>query len=147
MKKKVISALLAVVMVLTGFVPGRIARVYGADNVVTQEVRVTIGESNYVIDGKSYAMDAVAYISSTSNSTMVPLRFVAQALGVSNDQILWNDVNKTATIITPTNTLQFKIGSSTMVDNSKLVDMKSPDDLPVFAEIRTKWIKSNISSV
>ena len=106
-------------------------------SILSQEVRVTIGESYYVVNGKTYSMDAVSYISPASNSTMVPLRFVANAFGIRDDQILWDDANKTATINSPSKVLQFKIGSSSMLVNGISVAMQSPDGLPVSAEIKT----------
>ncbi|MDR2648900.1 MAG: copper amine oxidase N-terminal domain-containing protein, partial [Clostridiales bacterium] len=108
-----------------------------ASSILTQEVRVTIGESFYVVNGKTYSMDAVAYISTASNSTMVPLRFVANAFGLRDDQILWDDSTKTATILAPNRTLQFTLNKSTMLVNGTAVTMVSPDGKAVVAEIKT----------
>ena len=50
--------------------------------VLTKKVEVTIGEKNVVMDGEKVDTDVAAYIQASSNSTMVPLRVVALALGV-----------------------------------------------------------------
>ena len=105
--------------------------------VLSQEVRVTIGENYYTVNGQTYSMDAAAYISPASNSTMVPVRFVANAFGLRDDQILWDDTSKTCTITAPNKVIQFKLDSSTMVVNGVPITMNSPDGLPVVAEIKT----------
>jgi len=105
-------------------------------NVLYAEVRVTIGEKYYTVNGKQSDMDAAAYISTASNSTMVPLRFVSNALGISNEGVIWDGDNRTVTIIAPDGKIaQFKIGDSTMTLNGTPVTMMSPDGLPVVAEI------------
>jgi len=104
--------------------------------ILTQEVRVPVGESYYTVNGVAYDMDAKAYISSSSHSTMVPVRFVANAFGLRDDnQIVWDNINKTVTIIAPwLNTVQFTVGKSEMIVGSATVTMFSPDNLPVSAE-------------
>ncbi|MDR2650679.1 MAG: copper amine oxidase N-terminal domain-containing protein [Clostridiales bacterium] len=108
--------------------------VYAAN---TYEIRVTIGENSYILDGKTHSMDAAAYISPTSNSTMVPVRFVANAFGLGNDQIIWNDISKTTTIDAPDKVIEFTLNSSTMKVNGSPVKMLSPDGKEVKAEIKT----------
>ncbi len=75
-------------------------------------------------------MDAVPYIQSSSNSTMVSLRFVALAVSTgdiknpdSADNIKWDGVTKTVTVITDENTASFKAGSNVMTLNGKEVIM------------------------
>ena len=51
-----------------------------SDSVLTKKVEVTIGEKNVVMDGEKVDTDVAAYIQTSSNSTMVPLRVVALAL-------------------------------------------------------------------
>lgn len=69
------------------------------------EVKVSIGAKNIVVDNRTYSMDASPYIQSDSNSTLVPLRFVAVALAGGNVDsadtssiILWDPLTKKATI-------------------------------------------------
>jgi hypothetical protein len=105
----------------------------------TAEVRVPIGESYVIVDGKTINMDASAYISPVSNSTMVPIRFVATALGIAEDQVIWSDggagETKTVSIIAGNRVVQFTIGSSMMTINGTGVGMLSPDGKTVSAEI------------
>ncbi|MDR1538717.1 MAG: copper amine oxidase N-terminal domain-containing protein [Clostridiales bacterium] len=105
--------------------------------ILTQEVRVPIGESYYIVNGKSFSFDGKAYISTYSNSTMIPLRALSNAFGLDNDsQILWDDANKTATIFAPTRTIQFTLNKPTMIINGASITMLSPDGLLVVPEIR-----------
>jgi hypothetical protein len=104
--------------------------------ILTQEVRVTIGQTYYTVNGKTFTMDAAAYISTASNSTMVPVRFVANALGISDNAIVWDDSTKTATIFAKETTVQFTLGKTAMIVNGVSVNMLSPDNLPVAAEIK-----------
>jgi hypothetical protein len=106
-------------------------------NILSQEVRVPIGENYFIVNGVSYSMDAAAYISPASHSTMVPIRFVANAFGLRNDnQIVWDDSTKTVTIIAPSRTIQFTAAKSSMIVNGVSITMVSPDNLPVVAEIK-----------
>ncbi|MDR1560049.1 MAG: copper amine oxidase N-terminal domain-containing protein, partial [Clostridiales bacterium] len=106
-------------------------------SILSQEVRVTIGENYYTVNGVSYTMPAAAYISAASHSTLVPLRFVANAFGLRDEnQIVWDDTNKTATIFAPNRTVQFTLNKSTMIVDGVSITMFSPDNLPVMAEIK-----------
>ncbi len=108
------------------------------------EVRVTIGENYMVVDGETIEMDAAAYIQTSSNSTMVPIRFVSIALGVDTDsltdadnssKIAWDATNKTATIMYAAGSaqkiIQFTAGSSEMIVDGVSITM----DNGVVAEI------------
>lgn len=50
-------------------------------NYGTQEVVMTIGSKTYTVDGKQKTMDVAPFIVKESSRTMVPVRFVAEALG------------------------------------------------------------------
>ena len=106
-------------------------------SILSQEVRVTIGENYYTVNGQSYSMPAAAYISPASHSTLVPLRFVANAFGLRDEnQIVWDDTNKTATIFAPNRTIQFTLNKASMLVDGVSITMFSPDNLPVVAEIK-----------
>lgn len=101
------------------------------------EVRVTIGEKSLVMDGETVEMDAAAYIQTSSNSTMVPLRFVTLALGVDQEavtdadnssKIAWDATSKTATIMYSAGSqqkiIQFTAGSPNMVVDGVTITME-----------------------
>lgn len=119
-------------------------------NIVTEAgtldgvVEVTIGEKTIMMDGEPVDMDVAAYIQTSSNSTMVPLRFVALALGVdqaavtdadNSSKIAWDANSKTATILYAAGNgqkiIQFQAGSNYMVVDGTSIPMENG----VFAEI------------
>ena len=97
-----------------------------ANVVAVGNVEVSIGEYAVVINGTAYDVDAAAYIQAESQSTLVPLRFVALAIAGGNvadadnsDAIVWNAVDKSATIFAGNRVIVFQAGSDIMVvDNT-----------------------------
>lgn len=71
----------------------------------------TIGAASYVVDGATIAMDVAPF--AENGRTYVPVRFIANALGVSDSNIYWDGVNQTVTLIKDNNVVQFKLGSTT----------------------------------
>lgn len=108
-------------------------------------VKVTIGEKTILVNDEAVDMDVAPYIQATSNSTMVPLRFVALALGVDSgslsnpdesSKVSWDPNTKTVTIFYGSGanqkTIQFTAGSQYMVVNGTQVTMENG----VVAEIK-----------
>ncbi len=58
---------------------------------------VTIDAPTMTVNGQSVALDAPAIIE--NNRTYLPLRAIANALGVSNDNIAWDGATSTATLV------------------------------------------------
>jgi hypothetical protein len=54
---------------------------------------------------------------------MISVRWVAQALGVSEENIVWDGVNRTVTVMTSTRVVQMKIGSKVMTVNGASITM------------------------
>lgn len=110
-----------------------------ATDTLDKEVKVTINEKTILIDGKTIDMDVAPYIQPSSDSTMVPLRFVATALlGVdaNSEKISWDDNSKTVTIYQGTGTnqkiIQLQAGSNIMTIDGTKVAMENG----VVAEIK-----------
>jgi hypothetical protein len=78
-----------------------------------RDVAFTIGSTSYVVNGVEYTMDAAPYIS--NNRTFMPMRYAANALGISAENILWD--GKTATFIDNNRVVQVTPGSTTMLVN------------------------------
>lgn len=108
----------------------------GSESVLTKKVEVTIGEKNVVMDGEKIDTDVAAYIQTSSNSTMVPLRVVALALGVDSanaanpdetNAVNWDANSKTATIVygqgSTKTVIQFQAGSNNMNVNGSTIAM------------------------
>lgn len=107
-------------------------------------VEVTIGETTCTVNGEAHEMDVAPYIQASSNSTMVPLRFVSVALGVdsdsldnpdNSDRVVWNATTKTVTLYygqgTGQKIVQFTAGSNNMIVDGNPIAM----DYGVVAEI------------
>lgn len=62
----------------------------------TTVIVIPIGSSSYTINGKIHTIDTPAYIS--SGSTMLPLRALANAMGIEDGSIKYNNETKTATL-------------------------------------------------
>ncbi len=95
-------------------------------NIITDDVKVSIGSTNVIAGDKTYKMDAAPYIQTDSNSTLVPLRFVAVALlgdnvekADSSKLISWDATTKTATINVNNKVVKFTSGSPYMVIDGK----------------------------
>ncbi|MDO4299969.1 MAG: pectinesterase family protein [Clostridia bacterium] len=109
------------------------------DNEILPYVEVSIGSKDIVINGQTYTMDTAPYIQAESNSTLVPLRFVAIAISGGNvekadssDMILWNADTKQAVIKKNNITAVFTANSNIVTINGADVPM----DNNVKAEIR-----------
>ena len=79
-----------------------------------------IGEDKYTINGVEKTMDAKSYIQDPGY-TMIPVRYVAEAFGVSGNDILFS--NGTATIFAGNRTIQLTNGSDVAVVNGAQVKM------------------------
>lgn len=115
----------------------------GYVNIVTgtgtfdEVVKVTVGEKTILLGDKAIDMDVAPYIQASSNSTMVPLRFVSVALGVDTNnasnpdlssKIVWDQNTKTTTIYYGAGTgqkiIQFQAGSNIMVVDGTRIPME-----------------------
>ncbi len=104
-----------------------------------QNVSVNIGSTKISVNGKEIDMGVAPYIQASSNSTLVPLRFVAVALagGDASDAdtssiISWDGVKKQAAVSYGTSKAVFTAGSNTIEVNGAPIAM----DYGVVAEIK-----------
>lgn len=94
-------------------------------------IKVQIGSNKIQIDDKKETIDVAPYIQSSTNSTMVPLRFTSLAIlnddvnNSSNNKILWDPINKTATIKAYDTTISFKNNSNIMKINNIEFEMEN----------------------
>ena len=83
----------------------------------------TIGAKQYTVNDVKFEMDAAPYISA-ENKTMVPVRYVANAFGISEKDILFS--NGTVTILAGHRTIQLTIGSDVALLNGAQYKMATP---------------------
>ena len=86
-----------------------------------------IGEAKYTVNGEEKTMDTVAYLAKEGR-TMLPVRYVADALGVSPDEILWDGATKTVTVLAD-RIVQIKLGNKEMIINGAKVPMTAAAEM------------------
>lgn len=92
-----------------------------ADKTQRVTAKFTIDSVTYVVNGESKAMDVAPFIK--DNRTFVPVKYVAEALGVKESDIIWNPYAKSVTIFKGDRVIQLKIGSKTLVVNGSALEM------------------------
>jgi hypothetical protein len=96
--------------------------------------RFLIGQDFYYPgsgDGTKIAMDAVPYIDSSSGRTLVPVRYLGDALGAQTN---WDANTQTVTVTKDSTTISMVIGSTTLTVNGQTQTM---DQAPVIWDGRT----------
>jgi len=95
------------------------------DNQLVKSVVFKIGVPYYVVDGKTpgVKMDVAPFIH--NDRTFVPVRFLGNALGVTDDRITWDTGTQTATLKGAKATLNMTIGRPEVVSNgaAKAIDV------------------------
>ncbi len=85
------------------------------DKTAAREVVFTIDEAVYKVDGKEFTMDVAPYVK--DGRTFLPVRFAAVAVGVDNENVIWDGGTQTVTILNDARTVQLKLGSNVMTIN------------------------------
>jgi len=80
-----------------------------------------IGRSSYVFDNTSIPMDAVSCIK--NNRTYVPVRYLANALGVADSGITWDSATQIVTLNKGSDTVRLIMGSKTLDKNGGATTM------------------------
>ncbi|MEW6276659.1 MAG: copper amine oxidase N-terminal domain-containing protein [Bacillota bacterium] len=89
------------------------------------KVVFTINDTKYTVNGVDQTMDVAPYIK--DGRTFVPVRYVAQALGVTPENILYADGK--VTLIKGDKVVQLTIGSNVMVINGISIAMDVPAEI------------------
>ncbi|MDE6181954.1 MAG: copper amine oxidase N-terminal domain-containing protein [Eubacteriales bacterium] len=84
-------------------------------------VKVSIGSNIANVDGNDITIDAVPYIQEKTNSTMIPLRFVATALDISENNIKFDATTKIITITKGNDIVEFKVNSNKYKKNGTTI--------------------------
>lgn len=101
---------------------------YSADyvNIVTPadlgaNAKFVIGNKEYTSNNVNKTMDVAPYIDG-ANRTMMPIRYVAEAMGLTENQIVWDQATQTATIFGE-KVVTIKMGSNQLVAGGTPVTM------------------------
>ena len=84
-------------------------------------LKMTVGKTEYTVNGEVKMMDVAPII--VSSRTMLPVRYVAEALGAT---VVWDGDTSTATITTAGTELKITVGASEAVVNGQAVRLDSP---------------------
>jgi hypothetical protein len=87
----------------------------------------TIGQASYTVNGTVYNVDVAPFIK--DSRTFLPLRAVAEALGVSDSNVLWDPATKKVTILQGSLVVQLTIGSTTMLLNGASITMDTTPEI------------------
>lgn len=95
----------------------------------TKKVVVPVGEKYLIAGEEQVVLDVPAYISA-QGYTMLPVRAVATALGINNNNVLWNQASRTVTILYGQRII-------TMVAGQKVVTVNG-NTIPASATVQIK---------
>lgn len=99
----------------------------GTPGEASAEVKFVIGSTTYNVNGVEMTMDVAPYLK--DGRTYLPVRYVAQALGVTESNILWDEATQKVTLIKGDKVLQVTIGSNIMLVNGVPITMDVPAEI------------------
>ncbi len=124
--------------------------VYGVINYIQPAQRAkasfVIGKSSYTIGQSDWLMDTVPFID--GDRTFVPLRYLAYALGISDDGIRWDGTKNEAAFTKNKTEVKVIVGSRTLTVNKQPVTMDVPPqirDSRVFLPAR--WVAEAFGAI
>ncbi|QEK13252.1 copper amine oxidase N-terminal domain-containing protein [Crassaminicella thermophila] len=102
------------------------------DTKAAAPAKFVIGKAEYQVGDEVRTADVAPYI--TDGRTMLSLRYVAEAVGVSDENIMWDGTTRTVTIFKGDRIAQVQIGSNKLFVNGAVVPM---DTVAVIKDGRT----------
>ena len=82
----------------------------------------TAGQASYTIGNETVEMDVAPFIDS-NNRMLVPIRYAANAMGVSDSNIQWNGYTQTGTISGAMGVVQVTVGSTNLITSNGTITM------------------------
>jgi hypothetical protein len=99
----------------------------------------TIGSTAYTLNGVEQTMDVAPYIK--DSRTYMPLRFAAQAAGVTDANIMWNQADRSVVLVKGDRVVKLVIGSKTMLVNGIPVSMDvAPEIVSDRTMLPVRWL-------
>lgn len=102
-------------------------------------VEVPIPSSTVRINGVETDLGVETWIDPVTSSAMVPVRFIAYALGLPGEAVIWDPINSTVTVDALSaggRIIQFQTGNSAYLVNGVAVRMMNSEGVPVEMQIR-----------
>lgn len=99
-----------------------------------------IGDTNFTVNGAAQTMDVAPYIK--GDRTYMPLRFAANAAGVTDANIMWNAADQSVILIKGDRVVKLTIGSTTMLMNGIPFTMDVAPELvdPGRTMLPVRWV-------
>lgn len=91
------------------------------------EAVFTIGSPKYRVGGEEKEMEVAPYIK--KGRTYAPVRYLAYAAGIGDDQIIWDSTNRTVTLFAGKRVVQFKIGTRYYLLNGVAVSIDAAPEI------------------
>lgn|GEM_PF-6152070 len=101
-----------------------------------RHVAVPIPGSTVRIDSQEQDLGTETWIDAATSSAMVPIRFIAYALGLDQSAVRWDALTSTVTIDGGHRIVQFQTGNSAYLVNGVPVRMTNSEGVPVEMQIR-----------
>lgn len=118
-------------LITTSMLIGSISNVFAG-----QVVKVSIGSTTANVNGYDTTLSVAPYIQKSSGSMMIPLRFVSTALGIPEDNIIYNSNEKTITINYNGTNAKFLVGTDKVYINGQRFTMYVNDIYTSCTEIK-----------
>lgn len=80
-----------------------------------------LNSTSYIFNDKTGIMDVAPYVK--DSRTYIPVRYLAYALGVTPENIVWNQANQTVTVSLDKTVVAMTIGNTTMTVNGVSTEM------------------------
>lgn len=98
-----------------------------------------LGDNKMVINGVELSMDVAPY--AANDRTYLPIRYVAKAVGVTDDNIMWNQADQSAVLVKGDRIIKLTLGSQQMLVNGV------PMTMDVAPEVKSERIMLPIRAV
>ncbi|CCO08453.1 Copper amine oxidase domain protein (fragment) [Desulforamulus hydrothermalis Lam5 = DSM 18033] len=115
------------VILLVGCLLMNLATAYAAP---TSQAVFFLNLNYYAVNGNRLVMDAAPFIQ--NNRIYVPVRYLAYACGVKEQDINWDPVMETVTLKLNDNVLQMQLGINQAIHNNLVVDL---DVAPILQQV------------
>lgn len=86
-----------------------------------------IGSTTFNVNGSVQNMEVCPYVK--DGRTFMPILYVAQALGISSDNVKWDGLNNTVTLMKENKIVQLRIGSTTLLVNGAAVNIDANPEI------------------
>jgi hypothetical protein len=100
----------------------------------------TIGSMDYTVNGIAKTMDVAPYI--RGDRTFIPVRFVAQAANVADNNIIWNPNDRSVVLIKGDRVVKLVIGSTNLLINGMSLSMDVAPEIiePGRTMLPLRWV-------